>query len=80
MAADKTKATAPKAAPETPPEAAKPTPEQVEMWHSLGPDQRLALREREAVRMFAEALEHHNKGELVEAVNGYGHTSRSISS
>ena len=46
------------------------------MWQSLGPDQRLALREREAVRMFAEALEQHNKGELAEAVNGYGQALR----
>jgi len=54
--------------------AAPPTPtrEQVELWNSLGDDQKLALREREAVRLFASGLEHHRKGELEDAIKLYG--------
>ena len=51
---------------------APPPPEQLAQWQALEPEQRLALREREAVRMFAQGLEHHQKGELEEAVKVYG--------
>ncbi|MBC8339668.1 MAG: glycosyltransferase family protein [Rhodospirillales bacterium] len=60
------------ARPDTAPETPKPTPEQVAAWQGLQPDQRMALREREAVRMFGDALGHHNKGELEEAARLYG--------
>ncbi len=46
------------------PEAAPPTAEQIAMWQDLQPGQKLAVREREAVRMFGDALAHHRKGEL----------------
>ncbi|NQU60312.1 MAG: glycosyltransferase family protein [Rhodospirillales bacterium] len=49
-----------------------PTREQVELWNSLGDDQKLALREREAVRLFAQGLEHHRQGELEDAIKLYG--------
>ena len=62
-------APAPSAAPAAP---ARPPPEQLAQWQALEPEQRLALREREAVRMFAQGLEHHQKGELEEAVKIYG--------
>ena len=54
------------------PEAPKPTPEQVAMWQDLQPDQRMAVREREAVRMFGDALAHHRNDELEEAARLYG--------
>ena len=47
-------------------------PQAMELPQALEPEQRLALREREAVRMFAQGLEHHQKGELEEAVKVYG--------
>jgi len=49
-----------------------PTPEQAAAWKSLPQDQKSALREREAVRVFALAVEHHQKGELADAVVNYG--------
>lgn len=52
--------------------AGKPTEEQVALWKSLSEDQKLALREREAVRMFSQGLELHRKGNLEEAVLLYG--------
>jgi tetratricopeptide (TPR) repeat protein len=77
MAADET--TAVPATEETPPEAAAtsaapaaPSAEHLAEWQALEPDQRLALREREAVRMFAQGLEHHQKGALEEALKVYG--------
>ncbi len=54
------------------PEAGGPTPEQIATWQALEPNQKLALREREAVRMFGQALEHHNDGDLEEAARIYG--------
>ena len=53
-------------APQTPtaaPAPQPPTAEQVATWQALEPDQKLALREREAVRMFGQGLEHHRRGE-----------------
>ncbi len=52
--------------------AGKPTEEQVALWKSLSDDQKLALREREAVRMFSQGLEQHRQGNLEEAVKLYG--------
>ena len=49
-----------------------PTPEQVAVWQALPADQKTALREREASRIFGLAVEHHQKGELTEAVKNYG--------
>ncbi|MFQ5764014.1 MAG: hypothetical protein ACE5GT_03725, partial [Rhodospirillales bacterium] len=43
------------------PAAPQPTPEQIAQWKALEPEQRLALREREAVRLFARGLEEHRK-------------------
>ena len=54
------------------PEAGKPTDDQIAIWRALEPNQKLALREREAVRMFGQGLEHHNNGDLEEAVRIYG--------
>ena len=54
------------------PETPAPTPEQIAMWQGLQPDQRMAVREREAVRMFGDALEHHRNGGLEEAARLYG--------
>ena len=42
------------------------------MWRSLEPDQKMAVREREAVRMFGDALAHHRDGDLEEAARLYG--------
>jgi len=49
-----------------------PTPEQIAVWKSLPSDQKTALREREAARVFGLAVEHHQKGNLAEAVENYG--------
>jgi len=54
------------------PEAAQPSADQIAMWESLEPDQKMAVREREAVRMFGDALTHHRGGELEEAARLYG--------
>ncbi len=54
------------------PAANTPTPEQIATWQALEPGQKLALREREAVRMFGQGLEHHHKDELEEAARIYG--------
>jgi tetratricopeptide (TPR) repeat protein len=58
-------------------EAAKPAPdkpmrEQVDAWNALPKDQKEALREREAARVFGLAAQHHQNGELDDAVRGYG--------
>jgi len=50
----------------------RPTPEQIAAWKSLPKDQKTALREREAARVFGLAVEHHQKGNLAEAVDSYG--------
>ena len=52
--------------------APKPTPEQIAVWQDLQPEQRMAVREREAVRMFGDGLTHHHDGELEEAARLYG--------
>ncbi len=59
-------------APEAGAPAPKPTEEQIATWQALEPNQKLALREREAVRMFGQGLEHHNNGDLEEAARIYG--------
>ncbi len=52
--------------------AGKPSKEQVALWKSLSEDQKLALREREAVRIFSQGLEQHRDGNLEEAARLYG--------
>jgi Tfp pilus assembly protein PilF len=52
--------------------APQPTREQVAVWQGLQPEQRMAVREREAVRMFGDALAHHRDGDLEEAARLYG--------
>lgn len=49
-----------------------PTPEQVAAWQALPADQKTALREREASRLFDIAAAHQQKGELKDAVDSYG--------
>ncbi|HJO74212.1 MAG TPA: tetratricopeptide repeat protein [Rhodospirillales bacterium] len=61
-------------APQTPtaaPAPQPPTAEQVATWQALEPDQKLALREREAVRMFGQGLEHHRRGETEDTARIY---------
>lgn len=58
-------------APATTPEPDKPTPEQIAAWQALEPDQKMALREREAVRMFGQGLELHQSDDLEEAARIY---------
>ncbi len=50
----------------------EPTQKQVEAWQSLPQEQKLALREREAARIFNLAVEHHQKGDLDAAIEAYG--------
>jgi len=50
----------------------KASPDQVKLWNSLKPDQKMALREREAVRLFAQGLERHRAGDLEQAARLYG--------
>ncbi|MDD9876550.1 MAG: tetratricopeptide repeat protein [Magnetovibrio sp.] len=57
--------------PEPQPAPVGPTPEQIATWRALSQEQRSALREREAARVFAEAAEAHQKGDLAAAVKGY---------
>ncbi len=59
-------------APTPAPAPGTPTPEQVAIWQALPADQKSALREREALRIFGLAIELHQKGELAEAVKNYG--------
>lgn len=47
-------------------------PEKLEIWRSLPEDQRAALREREASRMFNRAATLHREGKLAEAIEAYG--------
>jgi len=54
------------------PAPGKPTREQVDAWNALPKDQKEALREREAARVFGLAAQAHQNGELDEAVKGYG--------
>lgn len=49
-----------------------PTPKQVAAWQALPTEQKLALREREAARIFNLGIEHHRKGEMGEAIDAYG--------
>jgi tetratricopeptide (TPR) repeat protein len=54
------------------PQPVKASPEQVKLWNSLKPEQKMALREREAVRLFAQGLERHRSGDLDAAARLYG--------
>lgn len=47
-------------------------PEKLEAWRALPEDQRIALREREAVRMFQSAAELQRNGKLDDAIKAYG--------
>ena len=47
-------------------------PEKLEVWRSLPEDQRAALREREAARMFNRAATLHREGNLADAIEAYG--------
>ena len=47
-------------------------PEKLEIWRSLPEDQRNALREREAARLFARAAQAHRDGNLIDAIKTYG--------
>jgi Flp pilus assembly protein TadD len=47
-------------------------PEKLELWRSLPEDQRIALREREAARMFNNAAGLHREGKLDDAIEAYG--------
>ena len=65
---------APKPAPKPAPAAEAPvgpTAEQVAAWRALSQEERGALREREAARIFSEAAAAHQKGDLDAAVDGY---------
>jgi len=53
-------------------QAVQATPEQVKLWQSLKPEQKMALREREAVRLFAQGLERHRAGDFDAAARFYG--------
>jgi len=55
-----------------PSQQAGPSPQQVAAWKALGPEKKTALREKEAARLFALALDHHRNGQLSEAVKFYG--------
>lgn len=60
---------APAAAPE--PTQSQPhtvDPDKLEVWRSLPEDQRIALREREAARMFTRAAGLHREGKVAEAI------------
>lgn len=48
-----------------------PSPEQIAAWRALSQEERRALREREAARIFSEAAEAHQKGDLDAAIDGY---------
>lgn len=47
-------------------------PEKLEVWRSLPEDQRTALREREAARLFSLAAGLHRNGDIAEAIKTYG--------
>ncbi len=47
-------------------------PEKLEAWRALPEDQRIALREREAARMFQNAAELQRGGQLDDAIKAYG--------
>ena len=49
-----------------------PTEQQIATWQSLPPKQKLALREREAIRIFNLGVAHHQKGEIDAAIEAYG--------
>jgi Flp pilus assembly protein TadD len=54
------------------PSSGQPSPEQIALWKTLPQDKKTALREREAARVFALAVEHHQRREFTEAVQNYG--------
>ncbi len=62
---------APAPAPSSP-QTGTPTPDQVAAWQALPAEQKLALREREAARIFNLGVEHHRKGEMEQAIEAYG--------
>ncbi|NQW00791.1 MAG: glycosyltransferase family protein [Rhodospirillales bacterium] len=45
---------------------------QAALWKALPAEQKLALREREAARIFNVAIDHHQKGEVSAAIEAYG--------
>ena len=51
--------------------ATGPTPKQRAVWQALPDDQKLALREREAARIYATGIEHHNNKDLNVAIEAY---------
>ena len=56
----------------TPAPVGEPTPKQRAVWQALPNDQKLALREREAARIYASGVEHHKKNDLNAAIEAYG--------
>jgi len=52
--------------------ARQPSKQQIAAWKALLPEQKTTLRDREAVRLFAIAVDHHRKQELQDAVKIYG--------
>ena len=66
------KSDAPKDEGLTTPERPQVDPAALEAWRSMPEEQRAALREREAMRAFQAAAEHHRARRLDEAVKGYG--------
>jgi len=56
----------------TTPERPQVDPAALEAWRSMPEEQRAALREREAMRAFQAAAEHHRARRLDDAVKGYG--------
>ena len=63
LSAKPAKAPAPQPEPQAP---VGPSAEQIAAWQALSTEARGALREREAARVFAEAAETHQQGDLVE--------------
>jgi len=65
---------APRPAPRTAarPQVVRANADQVKLWNSLKPEQKMALREREAVRLFAQGLERHRATDLDAAARLYG--------
>lgn len=62
-----------KPAPAPEPQAPEgPTEQQISAWNALPQEKKMALREREAARIFNLAIAHHQKGELDEAIEAYG--------
>jgi len=62
----------PRPAPEAEANTGSPTAKQLAAWKALPVQQKTALREREAQRLLANAVEFHQKGDLTAAVDSYG--------